>query len=1233
MDIIFLGADSKKYEHYKNLSFEEVRHKMCSSNDIGFLNRLRTRLKLDKIKVKKVKTNIQAFLQYYDSFSINEIKETFETIILKNDNYNVDYIYHMADIHIDIKLDRNDEYNHVFNKLYQKLQQENKNALIVIVGDILDKKLALQPECVISTINFFTELTKICPVICIAGNHDMIEHNPGRIDSLTAIFHQTSIQNLYYLKKSGIYLYNNIAFGVSSLHDGKFVFGSSLPQDKIKIALWHGTVDTSKNLVGFELRGNKLVEDFKDYDICCLGDVHNYQYLNENKTMAYCSSLICQNYSEANDPYHGYLVWNLSDFTSHYQIIQNDYAHYSFTIVDNNINQIDLTNIPSHGKFRIKYDKTTSLNVIDEFISRIKSHTISPQIDKKPTLTKINVQVSEKTTKSTIHDHLVNYCNKMKFDSEDIIKEINDIDNTILIKEQKQIYQWKLLNLSFDNMFAYGENNFIDFSKIPDHQIVGIYAKNGWGKSSFIDIILFMLFGKTSRCSPQQRSDQIPTFLIHVDSNTFKGKLQFSIGNDIYTILRNGTRVTNQKIKTDISFYKNDQDLTSEHRIKTEKVISELIGTYDDFIANSVSLQSHDQSGSFKDKSQTKKKEFLSKMLKLDVLSNIQKEVSERLKKLENEKLVLETKTNGVNIETLQNEKNTLLFCLNNIDNNIQNSIHKLETETQELNKIKLHPVSIAKNIKSQIEEYKNTILKNQSSKEIEEKNKLLETFTLLPLEENILKIHDEVEREKCLLLSKLHQISHTPRSNDLEQLKQKLNEFHIVDDTEENNSQIIELQKQIVDDTIEEFDINDLIIFEKELESMVSVPLQYQIYCQNISIKQQLQKELDLCLSFKHKLDQYEYNPQCKFCLKNSLVQEFKKYVDQIPQLQHQIDMLHIDETILKIKNKHDHLQKQISILKSSYAKKQINILLQKNKAIMKQLNEKIWIENDIKALENKLIHEKILNLKQKDKLYETYRIEKNKSLDLIKNINRLKEEQRKLEFMEKTVIQLEKDLVLSLENEQKELQRENIKNNILELEKIINTNKLEKNNFEQQLEEINKKLNQYEQNISLLEYTLERKKLYYNLNIVVSKNGLSLYMLEYYLPLITETVNTIIEPYIKRTISLKLNEDCIDLDAYTQDKSCVNVFSGAESFITDLAFKITLGYYSMVSKSSIIFIDEAVSCLDVDKIKSIDTFLEFLKTHYEYSFLISHIQEMKEHTPFTLEIYKENNRSKLVS
>ena len=124
-------------------------------------------------------------------------------------------------------------------------------------------------------------------------------------------------------------------FGVSSLSDNKFQSASEILDEGVKIGLYHGIVANSKNSMGFEF-SDKSITKFDGYDLVLLGDIHYHQYLNDEKTIAYASSLISQNFSET-DENHGVLVWNLKDNTSYYKIIENDYRYDEITIQDNKI--------------------------------------------------------------------------------------------------------------------------------------------------------------------------------------------------------------------------------------------------------------------------------------------------------------------------------------------------------------------------------------------------------------------------------------------------------------------------------------------------------------------------------------------------------------------------------------------------------------------------------------------------------------------------------------------------------------------------------------------------------------------------------------------------------------------------------------------------------------------------------------------------------------------------------
>jgi DNA repair exonuclease SbcCD nuclease subunit len=252
---------------------------------------------------------------------------------------NINKIYHISDIHIKNNSSFIDEYLYVFNNLYKYLEEvKDDNSLIVITGDILHVPNNITPETEILCVNFFSKLSNIMTTIIIAGNHDIHVNSDIIIDSLQSILllRDNELKNLHYLRKSGIYKFGNINFGVNSLIDNKKITANEILDEGIKICLYHGSIANSKNSNGFEFSG-KSITQFDGYDYVLLGDIHNYQYLNDKKTIAYASSLISQTMGECDD-YHGVLVWDLKNKTSEYKIIENKYRNIQLDLEDDIIN-------------------------------------------------------------------------------------------------------------------------------------------------------------------------------------------------------------------------------------------------------------------------------------------------------------------------------------------------------------------------------------------------------------------------------------------------------------------------------------------------------------------------------------------------------------------------------------------------------------------------------------------------------------------------------------------------------------------------------------------------------------------------------------------------------------------------------------------------------------------------------------------------------------------------------
>ena len=245
----------------------------------------------------------------------------------------VETIFHLSDIHIRL-FQRHTEYQYIFEKCYQYIRKYKKgNHIIVVTGDIVHNKNDLSPECDTITIDFLQSLASLYPTLIIAGNHDALLNNRHRMDSITSMLYQRTIPNLYYMKQTGIYEYENILFFVDSLLDDDKLKLDDSENTKIKIGLYHGQVSGWKNNYGFTTEtGDKTLQDFDGLDYVLLGDIHKHQFMKtQNPVVAYAGSMISQNFGESDED-HGVLLWNLIKKTQKLHRFENPYRHQDISL-------------------------------------------------------------------------------------------------------------------------------------------------------------------------------------------------------------------------------------------------------------------------------------------------------------------------------------------------------------------------------------------------------------------------------------------------------------------------------------------------------------------------------------------------------------------------------------------------------------------------------------------------------------------------------------------------------------------------------------------------------------------------------------------------------------------------------------------------------------------------------------------------------------------------------------
>jgi DNA repair exonuclease SbcCD nuclease subunit len=212
-------------------------------------------------------------------------------INLRDTNVKIKKIIHIADVHIRLTK-RHDEYIEIFNKFYASLKKLKKDSILFIGGDLFHSKTDLSPECIDIGSTFLKNCADILPTILIAGNHDALLSNKTRLDSITPIVNNLNHSNLFYLKYSGLYKFENILFNNYSVFDDvdSYVKAGDIDQNDLigidhTIALFHGPLNGAITDVGYKINNRILsYKLFDGHDIVLLGDIHKFQQV-ETQTL------------------------------------------------------------------------------------------------------------------------------------------------------------------------------------------------------------------------------------------------------------------------------------------------------------------------------------------------------------------------------------------------------------------------------------------------------------------------------------------------------------------------------------------------------------------------------------------------------------------------------------------------------------------------------------------------------------------------------------------------------------------------------------------------------------------------------------------------------------------------------------------------------------------------------------------------------------------------------------
>ena len=560
---------------------------------------------------------------------------------------------HIADVHFR-GLSRHDEYRRSFEDLFRQARLLNPD-VIYIGGDIVHSKTqGISPELIDILSWWFTKMAEIAPTHIILGNHDGLIMNKDRQDAISPIISALDNPGLFLYKDSGIYPtgvpgYN---WGVFSPFD-EHAWPNIKPEEgMVNIALFHGAVRGSLTDIDWSIEGEVEHTFFDGFDFAFLGDIHRQQYLDPEKRIAYCGSTIQQNYGE--DPGKGFLFWEIEskdEFTSTFYPVAHSCPFVTIDWEGGVEKTLDIAELaPDGARFRVRISEPIPQAEIKQLFSALKEFKSAKEIVLKQDFetevglisTPEGTFASEDLRDAKTHHRLMREFYKLSSITPDEWSSLDELVSRYVGKIAREEsttrnIKWSIRKMSFDNTFAYGKGNVIDFTKMSG--ITGLFGRNRMGKSSIPGSLMYGLFNTT---------DRGPIKNLHI-INSRKGhcqvELDFNVNGVSYRAERQSvkhhTRKGDLHATTHLNLSKINgegdiiQDLNEEQRRETEKVLRRLVGTADDFLMTS--LASQGEMNTFIKHRATMRKEILTSFLDLGVfekLLNMAKDDSAMIKGL-----------------------------------------------------------------------------------------------------------------------------------------------------------------------------------------------------------------------------------------------------------------------------------------------------------------------------------------------------------------------------------------------------------------------------------------------------------------------------------------------------------------------------------------------------------------------------------------------------------------------
>jgi exonuclease SbcC len=158
------------------------------------------------------------------------------------------------------------------------------------------------------------------------------------------------------------------------------------------------------------------------------------------------------------------------------------------------------------------------------------------------------------------------------------------------------------------------------------------------------------------------------------------------------------------------------------------------------------------------------------------------------------------------------------------------------------------------------------------------------------------------------------------------------------------------------------------------------------------------------------------------------------------------------------------------------------------------------------------------------------------------------------------------------------------------------------------------------------------EKNRLYTYYLDAVKRDGIPYELISKALPVIENEVNNILAQVVDFGITMEMDGKSINAKIVYDDQEWgLEMCSGMEKFVSGLAIRVALINVCNLPRPNFLVIDEGFGTLDSDNLSSLFMMMQYLKTQFDFIWIISHLEQMRDIVDGLIEIKKVDGFSKI--